>query len=224
MKHFFLTIFSIVFLLMLFSCKKETEIAVEMGYKYFPINVGHWVVYDVDSFSYNDFTGKVDSFRFQIKEKIESVFNDNENRPTQRIERYKRLNDTSEWYIKDVWTQNLTSTTAERTEENIRIVKLIFPPSEGIKWDGNKYNALGEQSYVYKNIHSAYNLNHVTYDSTLSIIQKEEHLVLNENFEKEVYAAHIGMIYKKYTKLTKQPTGVILSGIDYSYTLTSYGN
>jgi len=172
------------------SCKRETELPVDMGYKYFPVNIGHWVIYDVDSVSHNDFTGTVDSFKFQIREQIESVFNDNEGRPTQRIERYKRISDTSAWFIKDVWTQNLTSTTAERTEENIRIVKLIFRPEAGAKWDGNIYNT---------------NL-------------------LNEDFEKEVYAAHTGLIYKKYTKLSKQPTGVIISGIDYSWSLNSCGN
>ena len=134
-----LTVFTLLFFS---SCKKETELPVDMGYKYFPVNTGHWVTYDVDSISYNDFTGQVDSFTFQIREVVESVFTDNEGRETQRLERYKRWNDTSAWFLKDVWMVNLTATTAEKVEENIRIIKLIFPPKDNEKWDGNLYNTI----------------------------------------------------------------------------------
>jgi hypothetical protein len=224
MKYFKIAPVIVLILFLVCSCKKETELPVDMGYKYFPVNTGHWVVYDVDSVSHNDFTGQIDSFKFQIKEYVESVFIDNEGRETQRLERYKRLNDTSAWFIKDVWMENLTTTTAEKVEENVRIIKLIFPPHENEKWDGNLNNTNGVQNYEYKDIHSAYFLNNITYDSTLSVIQKQEYTLISEKFEKEVFAAHIGLIYKKYVNLTKEPTGVIKKGIDYSYTLNSYGN
>jgi len=225
MKYVKLT--PVVLLILLFtvlSCKKETELPVDMGHKYFPVNQGHWVIYDVDSISYNDFTGHIDSFRFQIKEYVESVFMDNEGRETQRLERYKRLNDTSAWIIKDVWTENLTEANAEKVEENVRYVKLIFSPAENAKWDGNIYNTNGFQQYVYKDVHHSYSLNNITYDSTVSVLQKQEYTLISEKFEKEVYAAKIGMIYKKYVNLTKQPTGIIIKGIDYTYTIKSYGN
>lgn len=225
MKYLKFIPFLIVLSFLFFSsCKKETELPVDMGYKYFPVNTGHWVIYDVDSVSYNDFTGQVDSFKFQIKELVESVFTDNEGRETQRLERYKKLNDTSIWYIKDIWTVNLTASTAEKVEENDRIIKLIFPPHESEKWNGNLYNTNGEQNYAYSDIHSTCVLNNLTYDSTLTVIQKQEYTLISEKFEKEIYAAHIGLIYKKYVNLTKEPTGVIIKGIDYSYTLHSYGN
>jgi hypothetical protein len=214
----------VISFLFLSSCKKESELPVDMGYKYFPVTTGHWVIYDVDSISYNDFTSHIDTFRFQIKEIVESVFMDNQGRETQRLERYKRLNDSSAWFLKDVWAENLTNTTAEKVEENIRIVKLIFPPQENDKWDGNLYNSNGIQNYEYKDVHAFYTLHNIAFDSTVSVIQKQEYTLISEKFEKEVYAAHIGMIYKKYVNLTKEPTGVIKKGTDYSYTLHSYSN
>lgn len=206
------------------SCKKEKELPVDMGYKYFPVNVGHCIVYDVDSISYNDFTGEIDTFKFQIKEYVESVFTDNEGRETQRLERYRRLDDTSSWFIKDVWTENLTLTTAEKVEENIRMVKLIFPPKENEKWNGNLFNSNGEQSFEYKEVHNLYYQNNIRFDSTIHVLQKQEYTLISEKFEKEIYAAHIGMIYKKFVNLTKEPTGAIIKGIDYSYTFRSYSN
>jgi len=217
-----LTLTAIIFLGV--SCKKETALPVEMGYKYFPVNTGHWVIYDVDSVSYNDFTGEVDSFQFQIKELIESVYTDNSGRESQRLERYFRQNDTSSWTIKDVWSITLTASVAERVEENIRIVKLIFPVEAFSEWDGNSYNTLGEQIYKYQDVHSAFTINGFYLDSTLSVLQKSQYTLISEDFQQEVYAANIGLIYKKYVSLEKKPTGEITSGIDYSYTLHSYGN
>jgi len=206
------------------SCKKDTGEPVYMGYNYFPVNTGHWVIYNVDSISYNDFTGEIDSFRYQIKEYVESVFIDNAGRTSQRLERYIRYSDTADWVIKDVWYETLTASSAERVEENIRMVKLIFPVEESQIWDGNAYNTLGSQTYKYQDVHTPAVINNVSLDSTLTVTQKNSTTLISEDFQQEIYAAHIGMVYKKYISLVKEPTGEITSGIDYSYTFQSYGN
>ena len=71
---------SIILALSLFSCKKDKSTAPDLGYNYFPDQVGRYVVYDVDSFYYNDFTNQTDTFKFQLKEKIQSIYYDNQNR------------------------------------------------------------------------------------------------------------------------------------------------
>lgn len=195
-----------------------------MGYNYFPVNIGHWVVYNVDSISYNDFTGEVDSFKFQMKEYVESVFADNEGNETYRLERFYRPDDTSDWVLKNVWAINLTASNAQKVEENIRIVKLVFPVESGTKWNGNIYNNLGSQTYEYQNAGSTFQIGGFTFDSTVIVSQKDELTLISEKYEQEVYATQVGMIYKKYINLVKQPSGVITKGINYSYTIHSYGN
>ncbi len=212
------------FAVFLSSCKKETAIPVDMGYKYFPVNTGHWVIYNVDSISYNDFTHQVDSFRYQIKELVESDFYDNSGRLSQRVERYIRYSDTSEWKIKNVWCETLTASCAERVEENLRMIKLVFPVKDSAAWNGNSYNNLGEQKYTYCNVHAPVTINAIFLDSTVTVLQKDFTSIISEDFQQEVYAAHIGLAYKKYVSLIKEPTGVIKSGINYSYTLQSFGN
>ena len=182
------------------------------------------MVYNVDSVSYNDFTGTVDSFHYQIKEYVESVFTDNSGRRSQRLERYIRYSDTAAWKIKDVWFETLTSSCAERVEENLRIIKLIFPVRESLKWNGNNYNMLGEQVYKYQDVHKVATINHTILDSTVTVVQKNGSTLISEDFQEEIYAAHIGLVYKKYVSLEKEPVGTIKSGTDYTYTLHSYGN
>src|ERR1051326_1610852 len=63
------------------SCKKDAP-APDLGYGYAPINVGHWVIYQIDSTAEDDQTVGRKTYQFQIKEVIESIFTDNQGRPT----------------------------------------------------------------------------------------------------------------------------------------------
>ena len=117
-KHkvsYIITIVIIAFIA-LWSCKKEVVAPVDVGYGYFPTNIGHWVLYNVDSTHYDSFYHTKTHFHYQIKELIQSTFLDLSNRQTQRIERYETL-DTVPTFLKNVWTSNLTSTDAKRLKK-----------------------------------------------------------------------------------------------------------
>jgi|AntAceMinimDraft_17_1070374.scaffolds.fasta_scaffold06147_2 hypothetical protein len=215
----------IILLLIVYSCEEKSTLPpIDLKYEYFPVNTGKWIIYDVDSISYNDFTLDTDTFVFQIKEYIESSFIDNSNKNTQRIERYKRNNDTLNWSIKDVWYCNLNNTTAEKVEEDVRFVKLVFPVIISKKWDGNIYNTYESQTYKYIDVDVPYSINGITFDSTLTVLQKNITTLISEDYSIEVYAKNTGMIYKKFIHLEKEITGDIKKGVDYSYTINSYGN
>lgn len=220
------TLLPILFAFLLFcGCKKDTVLPpVDMGYAYFPVNPGHWVIYKVDSTNWDDFTGIVDTFQFEIKEYIESEYLDNEGRPTARLERYKRQNDTSAWYLKDVWVMNRTSATAEKVEENIRFLKLIFPAKSGQTWNGNIYNTLGKQEYEFNDVNEPYTAGNMQFDSTVTVLQANEITLISEDIANEVYAKGVGLVYKKYRSIIKKPTGEIEKGKDFTYTIISYGN
>jgi len=224
MKKLF-CILSLFLIIGFYSCKKDKTLPpVNMGYNYFPINIGHWVIYQVDSIVWDDFTHKSGTFHYKIKELIESEYLDNSNRITQRIERYIKRNDTSQWTIKNIWHSNRTASTAEKVEENIRFVKLIFPTQKSSSWNGNGFNTLGEQTYKYSNVDVSYTINSQTFDSTAFVLQKDEKYAISNDYAAEIYARNIGMIYKRYTSVTTKPTGEITKGVDYSYSIISYGN
>ena len=90
-----------LFLLLIFlivSCKKnEDQKAIYLGYDYFPVNVDRELFYDGDSTITDEFSQTTRTHHFQIKEVIDSTFLDNENRPTQRIERYVRDSSMAHW-------------------------------------------------------------------------------------------------------------------------------
>ena len=228
-KNIAITFISLViFLVFLYSCKKsETIKPIDLGYSYYPSNVGHWIKYDVDSTYYDGFTHTVRKYHFKLNEEIQSTFLDNQNRPTQRLERYVQMSDTTSWYLRNVWASNLTSTTAEKVEENIRYVKLIFPISESQTWNGNAYNSLGEMDYTYNNTFKPFTVNGITFDSTITVIQNVDSNLIYVKYMIEVYAKNIGLIYKRYEDIQKQPDlqiDSIVGGLDYTYRISSYKN
>ena len=213
--------FVIISLLFLFSCKKDNDAVPNMGYRYFPDNVGRYVVYDVDSTFYDDnamntFThiSPAVNYKFQIKEKIESISTDNLNRPTIRLERYvKYYNDTlaynfMPWTFRNVWTENKTATTAEKVEENIRYTKLAFPVKESQVWNGNAQNINAAQNYSYAYFDQPLQMGIFAFDSVLQVTQKDESTLINKHYEIEKYACNAGMIFKQSINVGFQPNAL----------------
>ncbi len=226
------------------SCKKDKAIAPDMGYTYFPNQVGRYIVYNVDSFYYDDFNKKTDTFKFQLKEKIQSVFTDNENRPTIRLERYIKNYSTSipynamTWILKNVWTENRTLTTAEKVEENLRYIKLVFPVNENQKWNGNIQNTLPEWNYEYDFFDLPRTIGGIYFDSVLQVNQYDDKLsnLVEHKYYIEKYARNVGLIYKQVIDVESQPGNPIppgffnvpimqriTSGVQYTMTINSYG-
>lgn len=212
---------------MISSCKKDESLPpIDMKYNYFPTNVGHWVVYKVDSVDYNNTLSPKDSFSYYIKEIVESVYVDNTGRETQRIERYRKDSVDGQWYIKDVWTVNRNVSDAQKVEEDVRFVKLKFPVVENTKWNGNIYNTLDSWEYELINVDQPYSLNGMNFDSSATVMQYDDfnEIIISRDYSEEVYVKNIGLVYKKLIHLKKIPDGTITSGEEYSYTIQSYGN
>jgi hypothetical protein len=215
------------FLSLIYSCKDKITPPVEVGYEYFPVEIGHWIEYEVDSIVYDDFTGTIDTSHYFIKEVFESEFVDNQNRPTVRIERYFKAIDTLDYYLKDVWFANLTNTTAEKVEENYRITKLAFSVNSLQSWDKNAFNVLEEITYEYDNIYESKAINTFNFDSTITAQHYEQSTLISEDYEYEIYAKNVGMINKKFVHLEKiwdSPTQVwvIESGVILEYKIIGY--
>lgn len=206
--------------LIAFSCKKDKEPAPDLGYGYFPDAVGKYVIYEGDSVIRDDVSSSQDTvYKFQMKEVIESIFYDNQNRPTMRIVRYKKKYDSLvpysaiNWVLQDVWTANLTKTTAEKVEEGVRFVKLIFPVKENVEWNGNAQNTWVPCSYYtyeawnYKitSANNSENVNGLNFDSVVTIQQINVSNFIDTKYSVEKYAKNVGLVYKQMILLKKQP-------------------
>jgi len=229
-----------------FSCKKDKALAPDMGYNYFPTEKGRYVVYDVDSFYYDNFNvpTTIDTFKYQLKEKIQSIYLDNQNRPTIRLERYiKNYSSTvpysvMSWTLKNVWSENRTATNAEKVEENVRYVKLKFPVKENQKWNGNIQNTLPEWNYSYNFFDLSRTIGGIKFDSVLQVDQYDDESknLVERTLYIEKYARNVGLIFKQVIDVESQPgtnpqsnffqipiMQRLISGFQYTMTINSYG-
>ena len=165
---------------------------------------------------------------YQIKELIESSFLDAEGREVQRLHRFKRTNPGDIWTIKDVWSVVKTNKTAERLEENTMYIKLSFPAKIGQSWNGNAANVYDEWMYQYTEYDAPYQIQNMTFDSTLTVLQRDENLGIVKDYFVEVYAKHIGLVYKESIHLEQDNVDPTWSNPNRGYTYTmkaiSYGN
>ncbi|MGB0882991.1 MAG: hypothetical protein ACPGSO_08545, partial [Vicingaceae bacterium] len=73
--------FGFIFLAMIViaSCSKKKEedyVQPYLGHDYAGMEIGKYVIYDVDSFFYDDFTGTIDTSIYQLKEIVDDKFID----------------------------------------------------------------------------------------------------------------------------------------------------
>lgn len=190
-------------LLSITACKKDSPTTVDLGYDYMPDQVGTWVIYDVMEI-HHDTTASIkhDTSWYQIREIVESHFIDNEGRESQRIERYRRDSLTGPWVIADVWYATLTPFRAEKIEENETYIKLTFPPRFGDRWDGNAYNMQLEWEYIYTVVDQPGSFGGFGFDSICTVLQRENHNLVEYEQAVEVYAKGVGMVYKRFKDLT----------------------
>ncbi|MEO8087344.1 MAG: hypothetical protein ABI763_11015, partial [Bacteroidota bacterium] len=91
-----------------------------------------------------------------------------------------------------------------------------------IEWNGNDKNTLEEEMYHYKNINTSKTYNNLSFDSTLTVIQRDDNNFVEKIYGVEVYASGIGMIYKERDDLRKT-SGIIVSGTEFKMVVNSYG-
>lgn len=223
----------------IFSCKKKKEPEkVDLGEAYYPAVIGKYVVYDVDSIVYDEFTFDSTHYKYQVKEKVEAEFTDPAGKQAFKLHRYiKKFNaavsyTAMPWTIKDVWQFNHTGKTLEVVEENIRFVKLIFPVKESSTWNGNATNTLGEMEYKYLFVDQPETINGHNFEKVALIEHKNFPTLISREYFAEKYAKNVGLVYREIidlkmpgvVSLTVQPINIAQkSGVIYTSRVVSYG-
>ncbi|MBL4652727.1 MAG: hypothetical protein JKY53_07655 [Flavobacteriales bacterium] len=221
MRFSILILLSVIFFA---ACRKDKEVStIDLGTDYFPREVGSWIIYDVDSIIHDDNDdqqGFIDTVSYLLKEIIESEFTDTTGVLNQRIERYVKMSDTTDWVILDVWSSLVNKSRAEQVEENIKFIKLVFPPQNGDSWNGNAYNTLGEQDYEYTSVDVTETINDVALDSVLTIEQLNDVNIIEREYAEEKYARGVGRVSRTYIFIDIQDQ----SGVEYYEVINSFGN
>lgn len=213
------------------SCKKEDVIIPfnpKEDFNYYPMNVGSYIEYDVEYIFWNDFDHTIDTSNYVLREFIESMVVNYTGDTLYRIERNTKDNSDSVWSVSRIWYSGYEDNFAFKVEENVKYVKLVVPVKENYKWEGNIFNDLESKSYSYIFIDRPMQLNNLSFSKCAKILQDDFETLINKDYEEEIFARNIGLIYKKqihvdktYNQITQQFE--ITSGYSLVQTIKNYG-
>ena len=202
----------------LVSCKKETEDLSEMaqGHKFFPLEIGKYILYDVDTLYWNDFLQAQVPESWQARYDVVDTFRDAGGRLSYRINVQRRRNDTDPFQPIDVLYVTPTDASIEYKQRNLTFLKMVFPVTEGKSWNGNAMIPLNDEdyaefdndkwSYTYADFDREFDPGNNLYEHTVTVNQIDDALnnpdidstaYAYRNYSKEIYAYNVGMVYKE---------------------------
>ncbi len=207
------------------SCKKD-QTNYDFHYDYYGLKEGRYIDYDVTEI-HHDATSSIphDTTHYQLRTLIGDTIIDNEGRVARKFIRFKRNNSIENWSQTDVWTTIIADRKAELVEENQRLIKLVFEPTESKEWNINAFNLFPELNAYYRNIHEKQSINGVSFDSTLVVEQEDFFSLIDYRRKFEVYANNVGLIQKYYKNLVINgfDTLNVQSGDEIFYNCIGYG-
>jgi hypothetical protein len=206
------------------ACKKSTDVLdTATVSEYYPLQVGKYVSYNLDSTVFINFGAKDTVIKYQVKHQVDGILTDGLGRPAYRITRYIRKTSANPWVPDNTFMAVQTDFTVEFIENNMRFLKLKGPIRDGYSWKGNTYidtyslnstvKYLDGWDYTYDSTNVAQRIGTYTLDSTLKVSQRDE-VIGNPgdvnsyseiNFGEEKYAKGIGLVYRNFLHIEYQP-------------------
>lgn len=216
---------SLLLLPLLFSCGgKDTHVPEDFGYDYFPLDSGSYRIYNVVSREKN--SADWEESVYQLKELVADTFSADDE-VSYRLERFVRADENSPWpeAPDTVWTARVKPDRAIQTENNQRLVKLVFPVRNSRTWDGNAENTADEDSYELTANGEGFVINNVLYPETVTVMQESDtNNLVKRDLRYEVFARGIGLIYKRSEVLNFDfSTGDTINGSILIQELVSQG-
>lgn len=194
---------------------------VDFGYDYFPLEIGKYIEYEVDSIIYDPQQGGtvVDSSYRLVREEITDSFIDALGNEVFTIERSERIDSSQNWELTDVYGAYNTETQSIRKEENLEFIKMIFPIRDRRDWDAIPFDErleveiAGETIEMFKNWESEVEdvdlpetINGLSFEEVATVTVADDQNQIEYRYGLEKYARGVGLIYRELRILDSQDT------------------
>jgi len=201
----------LVFCLVTLSCSTDEPVIPDMGLDYYPLQVGNYAIYEVEETIILQSVETQTSFDLRIT--VTDSSKNEQGVVYYLLVREKRTSPSGNWEALDTWSTKVIDNKTVQNEGNVLFVKLVFPPSLNLKWDGNLFNNLPDDGNIFNDSNSDHYFisdldEPITLPSgfetnqSLTVIQNDfSDNIVGIDQRKEVYAKGVGLIYKEITQL-----------------------
>jgi hypothetical protein len=228
----------LILLAVIAGCASEDPVDPDSGFNYFPLKTGMSWVYLVEEVTINQGQESIATYELQV-----TVTDSSRNSSGGYVYILNRATRTSEntlWQTLDTWSATRLNNQMTQNEGNIVYVKMIFPPSDGLKWNGNEYNNLPNNGNLFNGSESEFYMvtdfdqsisleTGLEYPKTMKVIQNDfTDAIVGRDERSEIYARNIGLIEKEVIQLEYCTTPGCLGqqkvdkGVIYRQTLKAY--
>lgn len=194
---------------------------IDYKYEYFPLSIGKYIIYDVDSVTYGFASGggtAVETASFEWKETVVDTFRDAENRLVYEVERSRRDSSQQAWQLVSVLAVTQTGERLERVENNRRFVELFFPLKmedplnlyqyfdelELVSVRGEVIEAFKGWEYLITEMDVPATVNGFLFNETATVSYANMENAIELRTVTTQYAKNIGLIYKEIKILDTQ--------------------
>lgn len=199
MKH--LSKYLVVLLFLVTACGKDEFIPSDRGTDYFPIRVGSVWIYNVNETIYSEVAEpRENSYRLKIF--VSDSIQNGTGSHTYILSRSRQEINGTTWTALDTWSVRKDDREVIVTQGNTSFKKLMFPIRNGLKWDGNEYNNLGEDFYSLSEFSGEGIPGGMTFENTIKVEQEfnEDFIVFLDERE-ELFTKNIGLVRQSITQL-----------------------
>ena len=185
------------------------------GYSYYPLQVGKYFIFRIDSIQFDIQTSGIpikDTGCFFLKEEFTNSYRDASGNEIFRVERSRSANQEGPWIPVDVISSWRNSRQGFRTENNLKIIPLVFPVHQGTLWDGLIFipegiqvNIRGESIEFYKDwsfkvlsVDQAESIGGVEYPEIATVQHADNENLIELRYAVEKYAKGIGLVSREY--------------------------
>lgn len=197
------------------SCSKD-NLPLSFDTSYFPLGIGQSTQFDVERTDYS-LSSPLKITNITTLQIISGSFKDINDQLIFNTTHFVQINN-SEWNLDSTNTAWRTLDKAMSQENGQTLINMIFPVANGVIWNGNLFNANGEEMFRMINIGKPYQTETTLFTNTITIIRQDDSTLLSRNKYIEIYAKDVGLIRKEkiFLKYCNTPDcvgkGIINSG------------
>ncbi len=201
----------------------------DLGKSYFFLEPNKYREYDVYEIRY--FAVDIsDTLEYQLREEIRESFTNGSGQESRIVNRLISNNDQEPWQLDSVWAAQVESELAISVENNLPMVKMVFPVDTTRRWDIDQFNGRDAVISKFKSFNEPYTVRLNTFLEAMEVeISNISDLITFRDNRTEVYADSIGLVLKDYevVKLCSRQEclgqNIVESGRYYRETLIAHG-